>query len=107
MIRLKWDKEADALYIALTTAEWDHTDEIEDGTYVYVGAHNDPRRHRSPPPGATVAAGASSRPLQHKQADGPGTARVLPAASPSPPDSPPARQGPGHPPGCLTHVLCT
>jgi uncharacterized protein YuzE len=42
MIELKWDTEADALYIALTTAEWDHTDEVEDGTYVYVDAHDNP-----------------------------------------------------------------
>lgn len=42
MIELKWDTEADALYIALTTAAWDHTDEVEDGTYVYVDAHDNP-----------------------------------------------------------------
>ena len=42
MIELKWDTEADALYIALTAAEWDHTDEVEDRTYVYVDAHDDP-----------------------------------------------------------------
>jgi uncharacterized protein YuzE len=42
MIELKWDTEADALYIALTTAEWDHTDEVEDGTYVYVDGHDNP-----------------------------------------------------------------
>lgn len=42
MIELKWDTEADALYIALTAAEWDHTDEVEDGTYVYVDAHDKP-----------------------------------------------------------------
>ena len=42
MIELKWDTEADALYIALTTAEWDHTDEVEDGTYVYVDPQDNP-----------------------------------------------------------------
>ena len=42
MIELKWDTEADALYIELTTATWHHTDEIEDGTYVYADAHNNP-----------------------------------------------------------------
>ncbi|MGH3119549.1 MAG: DUF2283 domain-containing protein [Streptosporangiaceae bacterium] len=42
MIELKWDTEADALYIELTTDTWDHTDEIEDGTYVYSDAHNNP-----------------------------------------------------------------
>jgi len=42
MIELKWDTEADALYITLTAAEWDHTDEIEDGTYVYVDARDNP-----------------------------------------------------------------
>ena len=42
MIELKRDTEADALFIALTAAEWDHTDEIEDGSYVYVDAHHDP-----------------------------------------------------------------
>jgi uncharacterized protein YuzE len=42
MIELKWDTEADALYIALATAEWDHTDEVEDGTYVYLDAHDNP-----------------------------------------------------------------
>jgi hypothetical protein len=31
MIELKWDTEGDALYITLTAAEWDHTDEIETG----------------------------------------------------------------------------
>jgi uncharacterized protein YuzE len=42
MIELKWDIEADALYIALSTAEWDHTDEVEDGTYVYIDVHDNP-----------------------------------------------------------------
>jgi len=42
MIELRSDIEADALYIALTTAGWDHTDEVEDGTYVYVDVHGDP-----------------------------------------------------------------
>jgi uncharacterized protein YuzE len=42
MLELRWDKEADALYIALATAEWDHTDEVEDGTYVYVDARGGP-----------------------------------------------------------------
>lgn len=42
MIELKWDTEADALYIALTVAEWDHTEEIEDGTYVYLDARDNP-----------------------------------------------------------------
>lgn len=42
MIELKWDTEADALYVDLGSAEWDRTDEIEDGTYVYVDAHGNP-----------------------------------------------------------------
>jgi uncharacterized protein YuzE len=42
MMELKSDIEADALYIALTAAGWDHTDEVEDGTYVYVDIHGDP-----------------------------------------------------------------
>lgn len=42
MIELRWDTEADALYIALTTAEWDDTDDIEDGTYVFVDVRGDP-----------------------------------------------------------------
>src|SRR2546429_173172 len=50
MIELKWDTEADALYIALTTAEWDHTDEVEDGTYVYVDAQDNPIGIEPPPP---------------------------------------------------------
>jgi uncharacterized protein YuzE len=38
MIELRRGTEADALYVALTTAEWDETEEVEDGTYVYVDA---------------------------------------------------------------------
>jgi uncharacterized protein YuzE len=105
MIGLKWDTEADALYIALTTAEWDHTD--EDGTYVYVGAHNDPvgievHHPERPWPLEQVLAryNTSKRTAQELRA-------YFPPPALLPPDSPPARQGPGHPPGCLTHVLCT
>ena len=42
MIELRYDIEADALYITLGGAEWDHTDEVEDGTYVYADVHGDP-----------------------------------------------------------------
>lgn len=42
MIELRWNTEADALYIALSSAGWDHTEEIEDGTYVYLDARGNP-----------------------------------------------------------------
>jgi hypothetical protein len=64
-------------------------------------------RRRGPSPRATVATRASPLPLQRERTDSPGTARVLPAASPAPPDSAPARHGAGHRPGCLTYVLCS
>lgn len=42
MIELKYDLEADALFIALGKADWSDTHEIEDGTYVYVDARGEP-----------------------------------------------------------------
>jgi len=90
MIELKWDTEADALYIALASAEWDHTDEIEDGTYVYLDAQGNPT-------GIEVHHPDRSWPLDHilthysvsKQ-----TAKELRAYFPQPTLLPP----PAHPP---------
>lgn len=42
MIELKYDTDADALFIALNNAEWADTQEIEDGTYVYIDVHGEP-----------------------------------------------------------------
>ena len=42
MIELKYDIEADALFIALSEAEWADTQEIEDGTYVYIDVRGEP-----------------------------------------------------------------
>jgi uncharacterized protein YuzE len=42
MIELKYDIEADALFIVLSEADWADTHEVEDGTYVYVDAHGQP-----------------------------------------------------------------
>jgi uncharacterized protein YuzE len=42
MIELRYDVEADALYIALNEAEWVDTQEVEDGTYVYIDTRGEP-----------------------------------------------------------------
>jgi len=42
MIELKYDTEADALFIALNDTEWADTQEIEDGTYVYIDVRGEP-----------------------------------------------------------------